>query len=166
MESINWRKLEHAYGVASDIPSLLEDLKSYPQCEGYDEEPFYTLWSSLCHQGDIYSASYYAVPMIVRLIENAPDKVNYNYFLLPVCIEIARLKGRGPKLGEDIEACYLNAINYMANLTGLVASINDTMTSVLAAVKAVRHGNAALAEAILELTPDVLVEFQEWLEER
>jgi hypothetical protein len=29
METINWNELEHAYGNASDIPKLLNDLKSY-----------------------------------------------------------------------------------------------------------------------------------------
>ena len=166
MESIKWDELEHAYGEASDIPQLLEQLESYPSFESYDEEPFYTLWSSLCHQGDIYSASYSAVPIIVSLIESAPDKVSYNYFLLPVCIEVARLKGNGPKLGKDIETHYGNSIKALANLTGKVESTDETMASVLAAATAVRHGKAELAEAILELTPDILVEFQEWLQER
>ena len=166
MELIQWDELEHAYGEASDIPKLLEQLGSYPSCESYDDEPFYTLWSSLCHQGDVYSASYSAVPIIVSLIEEAPDKVNYNYFLFPISIEIARLKGNGPKLGKDIEICYGNSIKAMANLTGIVETTDETMISVLAAVTAVRHGNVELAEAILELTPDLLSEFQEWLQER
>ena len=166
MGSIRWDELEHAYGKASDIPPLLEQLKSYPSCESYDEEPFYTLWSSLCHQGDIYSASYSAVPAIISLIEDAPNKVNYNYFLLPVCIEIARLKGNGPELSKDIETSYINAIQTMANLTGKIEAIDETMASVLAATTAVRHGYAELAETILELTPDMLAEFQEWLRER
>lgn len=166
MKSINWDKLEHAYGEASDTPQLLRELDSYPLYGNYDEEPFYTLWSSLCHQGDVYSASYAAVPVIVSLIEKAPEKVNYNYFLLPVCIEIARLKGCGPEIEPDVEPSYIRAINSMAKLTSRIESPDETMVSVLSAVTAVRFGNAELAEAILELTPDTLKDFQEWLQER
>ena len=166
MESIKWDKLEHAYGEASDTPQLLKDLENYPSCENYDDEPFYTLWSSLCHQGDAYSASYAAVPIIVSCIEKAPEKVNYNYFLLPLCIEIARLKGNGPEISEEIEFAYTNAIHTMVKLACRIKSPGESMVSVLSAVVAVRFGNAELAEAILELTSDTLVEFQEWLQER
>jgi len=166
MDPINWNELDHAYGKASDIPQLLNDLEEYPFFEKYDDEPFYTLWSSLCHQGDVYSASYTAVPRIVSLIEKAPERVNYNYFLLPVCIEIARLKGNGPEITKDIECSYIKAVNSMAKLIGIVPSPNELMVSVLSAATAVSYGNAELAEAILELTPDTLAEFQEWLQER
>lgn len=166
MESIEWNKLEHAYGEASNIPQLLKDLENYPSCKCYDEGPFFTLWSSLCHQGDIYSASYPAVPIIVSLIEKAPEKVDYNYFLLPVCIEIARLKGNGPEIGAEIEAAYIKAIHAMANLAGNIASADETMVPVLAAAIAIRFGSVELAETILELTPDSLSEFQIWLQER
>lgn len=166
METINWNDLEHAYGKASDTPDLLNDLKSYPLCKSYDEEPFYTLWSSLCHQGDIYSASYAAVPTIVSLIESGLEKVDYNYFLLPVSIEIARLKSNGPKIGSEFESNYFEAIRALGNLTGKINTTDETMISVLSAATAVCHGNAALAEAILELTPDTLTDFQEWLEDR
>jgi len=166
MESINWNELEHAYGNASDIPQLLNDLKSYPSCKSYDEEPFYTLWSSLCHQGSIYSASYAALPIIVSLIEGALEKVDYNYFLLPVSIEIARLNGNGPEIGKGLEVNYFEAIRTMGYLTGRINTTDGTMISVLSAATAVCHGKAALAEAILELTPDTLMDFQEWLEDR
>ena len=166
MKSINWNELEHAYGNASDIPQLLNDLKSYPKCKDYDQEPFYTLWSSLCHQGRIYSASYAAVPTIVSLIENGIKKVDYNYFLFPVSIEIARLKGNGPEIDSQIESNYFKAIRALGNLTGRINTTDGTMISVLSAATAVCHGKADLAEAILELTPDTLTEFQEWLEER
>lgn len=163
MESINWNELEHAYGSASDIPDLLNNLKSYPSCKSYDEEPFYTLWSSLCHQGNIYSASYAALPIIVSLIESGLEKVDYNYFLLPVSIEIGRLNGNGPKIDAELEYNYFEAIQALGNLTGKINTTDETMISVLSSATAVCHGKADLAEAILELTPDTLTDFQEWL---
>ena len=166
MDNTNWGELEHAYGKATDIPDLLSELESYPTCNECDDEPFYTLWSSLCHQGDVYSASYAALPKIVSIIEIAPEKVSYNYFLLPVCIEIARLKGKGPKISKSIEVSYFSAIQTLANLTGKANPEDETMVPVLAAVTAVRYGKAELADAILELNTETLAEFQEWLFER
>jgi hypothetical protein len=54
LESANWSELGHAYGSASDIPGLLAKLSAYPAKSGYDSEPFFSLWSALCHQGDTY----------------------------------------------------------------------------------------------------------------
>ena len=102
MTSINWEQLKHAYGNASDIPELLHEAGKYRACEGYEDEPFYSLWSSLCHQGDIYTASYAAVPLLVALIENAPKPTDYNYFLLPISIHIAHLKNRGPQIPDGL----------------------------------------------------------------
>lgn len=58
-----WEKLSHAYGSAADIPELLRQLAGAtgPKIR-YDSEPWFTLWSSLCHQGDVYDASYAALP--------------------------------------------------------------------------------------------------------
>ena len=106
MEDVEWNDLEHAYGNASDIPELLSKLEQYPVCENYQDEPFYTLWGSLCHQGTVYSASYPAVIKIIELIESSSRELHYNYYLLPLCIEISRLQGNGPKLNANIEKIY------------------------------------------------------------
>ena len=63
-----WSALEHAYGEASDIPVLLRQLANFPPHEDHRAEPYFSLWSALCHQGDVYSASYAAVPEIISLI--------------------------------------------------------------------------------------------------
>jgi hypothetical protein len=49
-----WQKLSHAYGSAADIPELLRQLaRETGRKPAYDSEPWFTLWSSLCHQGDV-----------------------------------------------------------------------------------------------------------------
>jgi hypothetical protein len=88
MNQINWNDLEHAYGEAGDMPGLLKMLSSYPVINSYEDEPMFSLWSALCHQGTIYEASYAAVPIIVSLIESASDDVHYDYFMLPISIHI------------------------------------------------------------------------------
>ena len=166
LEESAWKKYEHAYGGAEDIPSLLKKLSDFPESENYQSEPFFSLWSSLCHQGDIYSASYAAVPHIVSCIEKNPSKAEYNYFLLPVCIEIARANGYGPSLDEDVEGDYKIALNKLVSLVSKITDTNETYSMVLSATVAVCNGNIKLGEAILELTPDVIEEFWEWFRER
>lgn len=65
LESSRWSELEHTYGQASDIPSLLKQLVEVPDSSD-NKEPWFPLWSSLAHQGDVYSASFAAVPACSR----------------------------------------------------------------------------------------------------
>jgi hypothetical protein len=79
LQSPQWSELKHAYGSAKNIPALLQQLEGFPTSEGTNE-PWFTLWSSLCHQGDIYSASFAAVPHIVRVLASAPDRADSAFF--------------------------------------------------------------------------------------
>lgn len=57
----NWARLSHAYGSAEDLPSLLGLIESAPTPERWND-----LWSALCHQGSVYSASFAALPWLTR----------------------------------------------------------------------------------------------------
>lgn len=106
-----WSDLKHAYGDASDIPDLLHQLEKYPDEVGYQTEPYFTLWSSLCHQGDTYSASYHAVIEIVRLVKKEPTKATMSFFLLPTSIDESRRKSNGPPISEEIMRDYFEALS-------------------------------------------------------
>ncbi|MFD5715879.1 HEAT repeat domain-containing protein [Streptomyces pharetrae] len=67
---IDWARLEHAYGTAEDVPELLRAMASRHADER--EEALEELHSSLCHQGDVYSASAHAVPELARLALHGP----------------------------------------------------------------------------------------------
>ncbi|WP_053670616.1 hypothetical protein [Streptomyces sp. NRRL B-1140] len=58
----DWSRLRHAYGTAEDVPGLLDGASADPQSSDWDE-----LWSRLCHQGTVYSASYAALPALTRM---------------------------------------------------------------------------------------------------
>ena len=88
LDSIRWSELKHAYGDAANIPSMLKELSSFPSYENYQSEPYFSLWSALCHQGDVFTASYAALPHIIALLENYPEKAHFELFLLPASIEI------------------------------------------------------------------------------
>ena len=141
---------------------MLKELSSFPSYENYQSEPYFSLWSALCHQGDVYTASYAALPHIIALLEH------FDLFLLPASIEISRAKGAGPEMPEDLEGPYFAALKKIPSLIPLVSALNwdnSFSRSVLAAL-AVSKGQVELAETVLELSEDVLEEFKEWQENR
>jgi len=58
----NWRHLQDAYGTADSIPLLLADVSPNPHDEIWGQ-----LWSRLCHQGSVYSASFAALPTLLTM---------------------------------------------------------------------------------------------------
>lgn len=62
MTTIDWHELTHAYGSAEDIPGLFQRLGG-----AEDDEVWQELWSSLCHQGSVYDASWAAVPRLTDI---------------------------------------------------------------------------------------------------
>ncbi|CAM5533959.1 hypothetical protein [Streptomyces narbonensis] len=61
----DWPQLSHAYGSAEDIPALLARTASDPEPELWND-----LWSALCHQGSVYSASFAALPWLADVADN------------------------------------------------------------------------------------------------
>jgi len=58
----DWSTFRHAYGDASDVPALLDGLSPDPNDDSWGE-----VWSRLCHQGTVYSASFAALPRLLEL---------------------------------------------------------------------------------------------------
>jgi hypothetical protein len=73
LNSVPWSKLEHAYGEASDVPDLIRALAS-PEQKVY-AGAISRLWSSVIHQGTVYSATASVVPFFCELLE-APEVHN------------------------------------------------------------------------------------------
>jgi hypothetical protein len=166
LDSPLWSELRHAYGVASDTPALLSELQSLPESTG-ESEPWFTLWSSLAHQGDVYSASFAAVPHVVRALATAPTSASSTYFQFPAWVEICR-QNHGTPIPPELEEAYFSAL---AELPGLVAAAAsrpwdaDFMSCALSAIAAAK-GSIKVAEAALELTPETASDFLEWLSEQ
>ena len=165
LESPDWHQLKHAYGLASDIPDLLRKLQQFPPHPSADSEPYFSLWSALCHQGDVYTASYAAVPHIVGILESAPSRAHWDFYLLPASIEIARCKGRGPEIPKELSEAYFDAFRRLLSLvaSGTQGNDDETQCRVLIATLAVAKGQPLLGEAILELEPDRAKRFMEAL---
>ncbi len=75
-------ELEHAYGTAEDIPGLLEQHSQLPEDDG-KSAAWFPLWSALAHQGDVFSASFAAVPHIIDALSKSPEKAHESYSHFP-----------------------------------------------------------------------------------
>jgi hypothetical protein len=166
LDSRRWAELKHAYGTAWDIPTLLRQLSELPSSAN-NAEPWFTLWSALAHQGDVYSASFAAVPHVVHALASAPSRADHSYFQFPAWVEICRAKNQ-VEVPEDLQSAYFESL---AQLPVLAAAASNRswepgfLACALAAVAAAK-GQPTVAEAVLELTPDVAREFLEWISDR
>lgn len=106
------------------------------------------------YQGDIFSASFAAVPHVVEALASAPGRAPATFFHFPAWVEVCR-KTRGTALPKDLEFAYFAAL---ARLPSLVAAAvtrpwDDEFTAcALGAIAAVK-GNVKVAQAVMELTP-------------
>jgi len=82
---LDWSSLTHAYGKASDIPALLANLSPGAEFDVWDE-----LWSRLCHQGSVYSASFAALPVLADLGERWPPRERSQLIALAASILASR----------------------------------------------------------------------------
>lgn len=162
LESPRWSELRHAYGQASDIPALLKQLAEVPDSSD-DKEPWFTLWSSLAHQGDVYPASFAAVPHVVQALSSSPLKADFTYFQFPAWVEICRRKNN-VTIPEDIAPSYFEALSRLPALVAAASAREwdaDFLSCALSAIAAAK-GQPTVAEAVQELSPEVAEEFMQW----
>jgi len=94
---------EDAYGRAVDVRSW------FAAAEQTSAPPEWTkMIDALCHQGDIFTGSYAAVPHIVEYIADAGG--DWQPYALIASIEEARQLGKGPAIPSELEDSYHGAI--------------------------------------------------------
>jgi hypothetical protein len=103
---IDWSRLEHAYGSADDLPEVLAATTG-PQ----ERQAWQRLWSSLCHQGSLYSASFAALPYLAELAAVRPPSFRDQ----PLRLAGAILDGF--RSGDPIRETYAGTITLLARLT-------------------------------------------------
>lgn len=153
LDDPRWVELEHAYGPAADVPGLLRALEASPEpTQGFEEEPWYSLWSCLCHQDDAYTASYAAVPHVVRIALSASGPIDFSFLLLPTSVEIARKTGHAPELPPELADAYLGAIAALADVVSRHgdSSGDEAMLLSAAAALALVKGDIGTAAALLD----------------
>ncbi len=166
LDSPRWSQLQHAYGIASGVPALLRQLEGFPSSNG-ENEPWFTIWSALAHQGDVYSATFAAVPHVVRVLSAAPAKADISFFHFPAWVEICRQR-KSVSIPDDLVDAYFEALSELPSLVAAAATRDwdaEFLVCALSAIAAAK-GSGAVAEAVLELNPGVAEEFLEWCFER
>jgi len=163
LQSNAWSELQHAYGSAADIPELLARLRALPKSKG-EAEPWLTLWGALAHQGDVFSASFAAVPHVIAALATSPSEADESFFQFPAWVEICRAKNQ-VEIPTDLKTAYFEAL---ARLPSLVAQASTRpweagfLACALSAIAAAK-GQHEIAEAVLEMSsPKIAEQFLEW----
>ena len=160
LDSPHWSDITHAYGLATDIPLLLQDLAkdpSPPADARRRSNTWFHLWSSLYHQGDIYPASFAAVPHVVQigLRAAAVGPVSGDFLMLPACVDIAHaMAGRTRVASEPLTEAFQQAIRQLPDLVHACRAYHpwtEPFTRAACAAQASAAGQHRFAEAILKL---------------
>ena len=162
-----WGELRHAYGEAADIPPLLQAIERDPSTSDTREGPWFDLWSALCHQGDVYSASFAAVPHVVRILALVPGEACFDFFLFPASVEIARHRS-GVTVPPDLVSSYRDALGQLPAIAAAASQRQWSAPlgrSILAAVAASKAQFSA-AELLLEIEEADDPEVLEWYQSR
>ena len=157
MTYTDYNKLHDAYGNAGKIPDLLNQAALYPICN-WDEEPYFSLWSSLCHQGDIYSASIVAVPRLIEIASHAPAERIQDAYHLATSIIIAHALDEDKKLAAYAQGEFTSAVKKLQEIgIRLLGSTSDTSWKrvALAGISA-SAGEFRLANFILNSEDDLI----------
>jgi hypothetical protein len=158
LDSGAWRELRHAYGSAADIPALLRQLPDASvKSADNKREPWFTLWSALCHQSDVYPASFAAVPHIIAAAEHRQPADRAEYLFLAGTIESMRHKTSSPPLPTELEPAYLKAVHAAVPLAleALQVEADRSWFRGLLAALAAFRGFPELGAAVSDLEREV-----------
>ena len=159
LDSPKWDKLTHAYGQASDIPALLEQLKTAPRRASWRSEPWFSLLSALCHQDDVYTASYAAVPHVVAVAAAKPAGERLEHLQFVGWVEACRHRKKAPALPAALKTDYRASLEQAGSLILECLEISSwkegELMVLLGALAAVR-GRYKLGAAIFDLEKEVV----------
>jgi hypothetical protein len=108
------------------------------------------LWSSLYHQGDIYDASYFALPALVELASTRRDHVGIEAMLLAASIELRRNESNPPELPHEIASEYNNALAIARGLAPSLTGSRPDTAECVEIVRAVFQGEYERARSLLD----------------
>lgn len=167
LQDSRWSELRHAYGAATDIPLLLQAIERNPARSESREGAWSKLWSALYHQGDIYSASFAAVPHVVRILASASNVACFDFFLFPASVEVVRHRQRF-EVPEILVRPYRESLESLPAIAAAAADRDwegPLGRSIVAAVAAAK-GQFSAAELLLEIEEADDPEVLEWYQSR
>ena len=144
-----WSRFRDAYGAAGDVADLMAELDD--GC--FDEQLAEDLWSRLCHQLTIYSASFPAVVALQEILDSADIKAQTALLPLAGGIEMVRRWRSQPVTGIDeedyrvaVESVGKQALKAIEISSFAIDSVDD-LTGLLSAV-AVAKGHWRLGSGL------------------
>ena len=164
LDSPQWSALRHAYGPAADLPPLLRSVASdVARSDAGEGTPWFELWSALCHQGDVYPASFAAVPHLVDAVALDPVHASYNFFLLPAAIEVARITRKTP-VPQELQAAYFDSLKRLSLLAAqtLSRSWDNTLCRSVLAALAAGKGHIGTARLLIDIDEEDVDEVLTW----
>lgn len=161
LDSDKWETLEHAYGSAEDIPKILHALLDQEEGAYYWDN----MWSSLCHQGTIYSATFAVFPYLISALKTQLEqgKANVNFYYFATCVEISRqiFSVEIPEeLNKDYFLCLKKLNQYQKPFLELSESC-EHLTITLAFQAAIKN-QPQLAEFLLNLQEEEIEDVSQW----
>ena len=152
LDDPRWGELIGGYRVPYDPRPAIASLESG------DSDAWQLLWDELHHQGDVDTASYAAVPHIVRIYQarRAPD---WNAYALVGTIELAR-GGSNPGVPSWLEPAYSEAVCSLAKTGSLELWDSDERELVQCALAliALVRGHRLAGQLLLAYTEHELAE--------
>ena len=100
---------------------------------------------------------------MIEALSIDPVRADSSYFQFPAWVEICRCRKSVP-IPDDLKEAYVQSLSQLPALAAVAAQADwepDRLVCILSAVAAAK-GFPAVAEAVMELTPDVSEEFIEW----
>jgi len=164
LDSPQWSALHHAYGPAADMPPLLRSVAAdVARSDAGNGTPWFELWSALCHQGDVYPASFAAVPHLVDSVASDPARASYNFFLLPAAIEVARITRKTP-VPQELQAAYFESLKRLSLLAAqtLSRSWDNTLCRSVLAALAAGKGHIGTARLLIDIDEEDVDEVLRW----
>jgi hypothetical protein len=159
-----WAGLQGGRRFPYDPRRALQDLERGANVAAVWSE----LWDELHHQGDVDSASYAAVPHLVR-VHRLRDVADWNTYSLVGAIEHWRSSPRNPAIPAWLKSGYDEAWRALPALAmrDLARSEDPLLTRCALGVVAMARGLRRAGEILLEFTDDELEEMiSQYLGER
>jgi hypothetical protein len=156
-EDRRWKELLGGYRTAFDARPSLQKLESNTRVK----EAWHELWEELHHQGDVGEASYAAVPHLVRIYRQR-GLIDWNTYAMVATIELARGKGKNPKVPGWLGKDYFQAIQKLAKIGAaeVLHSKNNEDIRAILSILAIAKDARKHAEFLLEYSEEELTDLE------
>lgn len=139
-----------------DPRPLTRQLEASPE----DDQLWSRLIEELYHQGDVDTASYATIPLLVHMF-TAKEVYPWQLFALIGWIESARTKEHNPQLPDWLRASYSDAIEALslASLKVIKGNVSDSQVQGMLCVLALWKGFPVYADALISFSEEEFKEF-------